>query len=533
VASLTDITKRKKVAVAHRESKRRYRELVENINDVIYTVNTEGVITYISPRVNELIGYESSEIIGKDFSKFVYEEDIPLLEKYYISIIRSGQSKSIEYRVQKRSGRIRWVRSSSRPNRLKDNVVSIQGVIADISELRTAEKEKNHMHKQLHKAQKMEAIGTLAGGVAHDLNNILSGLVSYPELLLMKLPENSSMRKPIQTIQRSGEKAATIVQDLLTLARRGVTVTEAVDLNHIVREFFVSPEYEKIKYYFPEMQVELTLDNNILPIIGSPVHLSKTVMNLVSNAAEAMSQGGKLHVTTQNEYIDFPISSYDDIDEGNYVLLTVTDNGIGIPVKDLDRIFEPFYTKKVMGRSGTGLGMAVVWGTIKDHNGYIDVQSKEGEGTTFKLYFPASSREIVTTKDKVAIEALRGNGESILVVDDVEEQREIATGLMTLLGYRVVALSSGEEAVAYLRNHSVDLLILDMIMDPGIDGLETYKQILGLHPGQKAVIASGFSETDRVKETQHLGAGVYVKKPYRLETIGLAVKQVLETKAAV
>ncbi|GAG24157.1 unnamed protein product, partial [marine sediment metagenome] len=243
-------------------------------------------------------------------------------------------------------------------------------------------------------------------------------------------------------------------------------------------------------------------------------------MNLVSNAAEAMPGGGEMLISTESRYIDRPIRGYDEVEEGDYVVLTVSDTGVGIPTEDLERIFEPFYTKKKMGRSGTGLGMAVVWGTVKDHNGYIDLQSIEGKGTTFTLYFPVTRKELAKDKAPVSIKDYMGKGESILIVDDVKEQRDIASSILSELGYSVSSVSSGEEAVEYLKNYSADLLLLDMIMDPEIDGLETYKRILEFHPAQKAIIASGFSETDRVKEAQKLGAGKYIKKPYTLEKIG-------------
>ena len=203
------------------------------------------------------------------------------------------------------------------------------------------------------------------------------------------------------------------------------------------------------------------------------------------------------------------------------------DDGLGIAANDLDRIFEPFYTKKVMGRSGTGLGMAVVWGIIHDHNGYIDIKTSEGVGTTFTLYFPIIREKETTKKDLIPIEEYLGNQEKILVIDDISEQREIAATILSKLNYSVTAVSSGEEAVEYLRENSVDLLVLDMIMDPGIDGLETYKRIKKIHPKQRAIIASGYSETDRVKKAKGIGAGKYIRKPYILEKIGLAVKKEL------
>ena len=403
----------------------------------------------------------------------------------------------------------------------------------EINERKLSEKERRYLETQLAKAQKMEAIGTLAGGVAHDLNNILSGLVSYPELLLMDLPEDSPLREPIVTIQESGQKAAAIVQDLLTLARRGVCVTEVLNLNQIIEQYLNSPENKKIMEYHPGVTIKRRLAPDAMNIMGSPVHLSKTIMNLISNAAEAMPGGGEILIRTANRSVATAIKGYDTIEEGEYVTLTVSDTGIGISADDLDRIFEPFYTKKTMGRSGTGLGMAVVWGTIKDHHGHIDLQSRLGEGTTFTLYFPVTKEKKPACTPHIPTERYKGNGESVLIVDDIKEQREIASGILKKLGYNVISVPSGEEAITYLKENSADVLVLDMIMNPGMDGLETYQKILQYHPGQKAIIASGYSESDRVKQVQNIGAGNYVKKPYSFEKIGLAVKDALTHSSTV
>jgi CheY-like chemotaxis protein len=272
----------------------------------------------------------------------------------------------------------------------------------------------------------------------------------------------------------------------------------------------------------------MQLAPDLMNMIGSPVHLSKTIMNLVSNAAEAMPRGGDITVRTENQYVEHFIHGYDSIERGDYLALTISDTGIGISPADRERIFEPFYSKKVMGRSGTGLGMAVVWGTVKDHKGYIDLQSDEGKGTTFTLYFPVTRQEMADKTRPVSMRDLMGGGQSIVVVDDVNDQREIATEMLQKLGYKVYAAKGGEDAVEYLRDHSADLLVLDMIMDPGIDGLETYRRVLEIHPGQKAIITSGFSESERVMEARRLGVGDYVKKPYLIEKLGLAVKQELK-----
>jgi CheY-like chemotaxis protein len=260
---------------------------------------------------------------------------------------------------------------------------------------------------------------------------------------------------------------------------------------------------------------------------GSPVHLSKVIMNLLSNAVEALTAAGEVKITTEYRYLNRPIKGYDVVDEGDYIVLTVADSGKGIAPEDLDKIFEPFYTKKVMGKSGTGLGLAVVWGTVKDHNGYIDVQSEDGKGSAFSLYFPLTLEVARSTPKAVSKEQVMGDGESILVVDDVLEQRDVAVSILSRLGYSVNAVSNGLDAVSFVAVQPVDLVLLDMIMDPGIDGLETYQRILDVRPGQRAVIVSGYSETERVKKAQQLGAGTYVRKPYRLETIGLAVRNAL------
>lgn len=385
-------------------------------------------------------------------------------------------------------------------------------------------------HSQLIHAQKMEAIGTLAGGVAHDLNNVLAGIVNYPELMLLNLSPDDPLRKPLLTIQHSGEKAAAIVQDMLCLARRGFNITEELNLNTVISEFVQSPEMEKILCFHPKVQMEVNLDEHLANIMGSSIHVTKMLMNLVSNAAEAMPEGGEIVITTKMQNITQPVDGSDEIAPGDYAVLIVSDMGIGISKEDMKHIFEPFYTKKKIGRSGTGLGMSVVWQTVEDHKGHITVQSEEGKGTAFTLHFPATRQESKKSETPMSIEELKGNGETILVVDDVEEQREATSLMLKQLGYSVVAVPGGEAAIEYVKDHAMDLVVLDMIMDPGINGLETYKRMLQLYPDQKAIIISGYSETKEVKETQRLGGGTYVRKPYGIIKIGMAVKNELNKK---
>ena len=384
------------------------------------------------------------------------------------------------------------------------------------------------LQERLQRAEKMEALGTLAGGVAHDLNNVLGIVIGYSEMLLMDTDGSDPIRPSLVTIMEGSEKAAAIVQDLLTLARRGVSGRKVLNLNRIITDCQKSPEFENLSFHHSYVTIKTDLEPDLLNISGSSVHLEKTLFNLVSNASESMTKGGIVTIKTANQYLDKPIQGYDEVREGDYVVLSVSDTGEGIPAADLKRIFEPFYTKKVMVRSGTGLGLAVVWGTVKDHYGYINVESEEGKGSTFTLYFPVTREDISAERVAVAISEYMGHGESILVVDDVKGQRDLAAEMLQTLNYNVASVSSGEEAVTYLKEHHADLMVLDMIMDPGMDGLDTYRSVLEIYPGQKAIIVSGFSETNRVNAAQALGAGAYVRKPYVIEKLGLAVRNELD-----
>ncbi|MDJ0780762.1 MAG: response regulator [Desulfosarcinaceae bacterium] len=382
------------------------------------------------------------------------------------------------------------------------------------------------LEARLQRAEKMEALGTLAGGVAHDLNNILSAIVGYPDMLLMDLSADSPMIGSLAAIKQSGERAAAIVQDLLTLARRGVVVNEVVNLNIIVEEYLKTPVFQKLCRFHPHIRVETHLASDLLNVKGSALHLAKTVMNLVSNASEAIQGTGTVVISTENRYVDQPLRGYDRVATGEYATMTVTDTGEGISPEDLEHIFEPFFTKKVMGRSGTGLGMAVVWGTVKDHKGYIDVSSTQGKGTVFTLYLPAT-REALAKRVDFDLKQYKGKGEHILVVDDVPEQRDLADQMLSRLDYQVTTVPSGEAAVAFVEKEAVDLVILDMIMDPGIDGLETFTRLSKRRPGIKVVIASGYSQTERVQAALDRGAGAYLKKPYSLEKLATTVRREL------
>jgi CheY-like chemotaxis protein len=299
----------------------------------------------------------------------------------------------------------------------------------------------------------------------------------------------------------------------------------ALSLNMVVNDYLGSPPFAHLQRAYPQVAVELDLAVDLPNVLGSPVHLSKVLMNLVTNAFEAMPGGGTLTVRTYYAQLDRPIAGYEVIESGEYVVLLVQDTGTGIEADDVGRIFEPFYTKKQLGRSGSGLGLAVVYGVAHDHKAHIDLQTQVGAGSAFRLYFPLAPGDSLLVEP---VERDYRGTETVLVVDDVPEQREVATRLLSSLGYRVRAVPDGRAALEALKREPVDLLVLDMLMGGDLDGLDTFRESRKLYPGQKAVIASGFSETERVLEAQELGVGHFLRKPYTLDSLGKAVRSELD-----
>lgn len=398
-----------------------------------------------------------------------------------------------------------------------------------LDNLEKAEGTRQTLEKQLVLSKKMEAIGTLASGVAHDLNNILSGVVTLPQFILQKLPEDSSIRPQLRTIENSGSKAAKIVEDMLTLSRSGMDVAKVIDPKRVVEEYLQSPECKQLSTSHPLVHIFVPKTTMVSNIRGSQVHLTKVLMNLINNSADAIEGYGQVKITLANMEATVPFGSDKHIPSGEYVCLSVTDTGSGISGEDLSHIFEPFFTKKTLGRNGTGLGMVIVWNTVKDHNGFIDVLSEKGKGTTINVYLPATDEQIIASKAPASGDKkFAGNNEKVVVVDDVDMQRDIAVMILNDLGYDAIALSSGVEAVEYVKNNPVDLVITDMIMDPGISGLETAQRILADRPDTKIILASGYSEAGMTNQAMEIGVKTFVQKPYAVTTLGKVVKNALE-----
>jgi len=521
-----DIISRKQIEEALRESEEKYRLLTELLPLAIFEIDDNGKVTFANKSALRSTGFTPEDIdVGISMLDVIAPQDHERALIMAQQVMQGRLTDGSEYLIQRKDSSTYPGFINTRPS--QSSTKGVTGYIFDLTSVKEAEKALLESEEKLARSKKMESLGLLAGGVAHDLNNVLAGIVSYPELLLLDLPEDSKFRKPIQTIHDSGTRAVDIVQDLLTIARGVASPKEPLNLNDVIKEYETSPEFNKLGKFHPTVEVKTDLDKNLMNISGSPIHIRKVIMNLVSNATEAIEGSGNVAISTINRYVDRPIRGYEDLKIGEYAVLTISDDGSGILSDHLERIFEPFFTKKVLGKSGTGLGLAVVWNIIQDHEGYIDVSSDE-KGTTFELYFPIVRDEVSVKELSMSIEDYKGGGESVLVVDDVEDQREITCEMLDTLGYRTKAVSSGEEAVAYLQERGVDIILLDMIMDPGINGRETYERIIKIHPKQKAIIVSGFAETDEVKKTQRLGAGKYIKKPLTLQEIGLAIREELK-----
>ena len=495
---------------------------IEQADEIIVITDSSGTIQYVNPVFEKVTGYASGEALGKNPRILKSGEHDDAFYQQMWKTITSGETWTGRVVNRKKDGSLFTEEMSISPvldrSGRTTNYVAVKRDITHVL----------HLEKQLRLAQKMEAIGLMAGGVAHDLNNILAGIVGYPDLLLMTLTKDSELRKPIMDIREAGKRAAAVVDDLLTVARGAAKTRTVHDLNQLILEYLHSPECQKLRSLFPKVEWESDLAAAHPSIVCSPVHIKKVIMNLVTNAGEAIIDQGRVIVSTRNQYMDEAAGAVHEMAAGEYVVLRVQDTGPGISVADAEHIFEPFYTKKALGRSGTGLGLTVVWNTVKDHEGKIVVENS-GRGTCFVLYFPvrAGGEEAVPAGDDKP-EDLAGRGERILVVDDEPVLRDIAGQTLRSLGYTVDSVSSGESALEFIRENPADLIVLDMLMEPGMNGRQTYEKIIRMYPGQKAVIASGFSKSDDVKAALRLGVGGFIKKPYSVEQLGRVVKEVLQ-----
>ena len=523
------ITDRKKTEEKLRESDKKIRSWLEYSPVCTQVLDRHFHMQYMSSAgINCRQLKDITKFYGKKFPFDCYPEPTRTDIVNNLKKIReTGEIVALETPVFDMAGDKLWYHSTFVPVTDKEGRCDYIIVVSiNTTDQKRAEEAQANLEKQLRQARTIEAIGLMAGGVAHDLNNILAGIVGYPEIILDALPDDSDLREPVIAIQESGKRAATVVADLLTITRGVATTREDHDLNTIITEYLKSPECKKLEVFHPNVIFQDRLNARQAYIYCSPVHIKKCLMNLLTNAAEAISDNGTIHISTSNQYLDTQIAAEHNLKTGDYIVLNVTDTGTGISENELEHIFEPFYTRKKMGKSGTGLGLTVVWNTVQEHEGSISVESTDA-GTCFQLYFPLAVEQKGVQENCNTVEEKTGQKEHILVVDDDPQILDLATRMLNRLGYTVNSVSSGEQAVQFIKEQSVDLILLDMLMEPGMNGYQTYKKITKHHPSQKAIIASGFSENNDVKAAILLGAHGFIKKPYSMDQLASAVRKAL------
>ena len=380
--SIADVRTLRKLA----EKEMQYHTLFDTATSSLYVFSEDGQLIDINASTVAMQGYTLAEMNAVPRDKLIHPDSLPDFNAF-TETIASGHSISGTGRCFHKNGTVIEVEYHARAFTIGGKTRCLLSAW-DITDRVAAEREKQEIQVKLARARKMEALGLLASSVAHDLNNILSGVVSYPELLLIDLPAESPLRKPIETIHESGQRAAAVVADLVTIARGASGSREVVNLNTLVEEYLASAEYSTLETLYPHIRITTDLDPDLLNTRCSTIHLKKALMNLVINAAEAIENGGTVNIATGNRYLDKPIRGYDEIHMGEYAVLTVSDEGTGISAEDIERIFEPFYTRKVMGRSGTGLGLTIVRDLVEAMGGTVRVESEPGEGTRFFVDLP-------------------------------------------------------------------------------------------------------------------------------------------------
>ncbi|MBI2952754.1 MAG: response regulator [Chloroflexi bacterium] len=508
---------RRKTEVALRESEARFLRMAENAHDIIYRYELQPrkTLSYLSPAITRVIGFAPEEYLADPglVRRIIHPDDRHLLD----AMLGSEPPLAVTVRWRHKEGHTVWTELRNVP--IQDeagNLVAVEGIARDISE-------RKKLEEQLLRAQRLEMAGTVVAQVAHDFNNLLSPLAAYPQLIKKHLSADHPAIRYCDTMLKAAQQMSAITDDLMALGRRGHFNQEITVLNPIVEQSIAQMPAQPTT-----LTVETDLAPDLLPVGGCDAQLLRVVSNLIGNARDAMNDNGILSVSTRNVYVDKPFGHFTRVEVGEYVALQVKDSGRGIAPEIIDRIFDPFFTTKQFSkRRGTGLGLSIVQGIVSDHRGYLDVETEPGKGAMFTVYLPVYRGKM---EEQPSQEVVGGN-EAILVVDDDEVQREVEREMLGTLGYRVDSVCSGEQAVSYLKERHVDLVVLDMVMPSGIDGAETYRRILAVRPGQQAIIVSGFAERERVREAQMLGAGPYLRKPVTLEKLARAVRDVLDRKA--
>ena len=523
-----DITSRKESETALRVSEEKYRTILEKMDEIYFEVDLAGSLTFFNQSFWKITKYSEEELMGLNFRAFMEAEEAKKVFERYNHVYRTGQpALDLEYEVIDKQGeRITLRVSASLIKNASGEPIGFRGVALDITERVKAEAEKARLEKQLLHAQKMEAIGRLASGVAHDFNNLLQAISGYIQLLLAGKEQDPKTRRYLTEVDGVVDRAAALVRQLLTFSRKVDPELKPLDVNLVVHQAI-----KMLERTLPKMiRIETSLSEGLRPIIGDSVQLEQILMNLGSNAMDAMPEGGWLAIETEAIILDEDFCRNNlGAKPGDYICLTITDNGFGMDRETLEHIFDPFYTTKEIGR-GTGLGLAMVYGIVKAHDGYITCDSRPDQGTVFRIYLPAGSAGEVHKDDETAAQtgAVYGN-ETILLVDDEETVLNITRDILELNGYIILTATSGEAALDLYKKHGrgIDLVIMDVGM-PGIGGHGCLKKLLELNPEVKVIIASGYAADEQVKKTLELGARGFLSKPFRLTTLVKEVRKVLD-----
>ncbi len=518
---INDITEHKKAEEALKESEEKYRELVERANDGIIIIQ-DKLIKFANSYALQMGGYTMEQIINKPFTDYLHPDDCNRVIEYYKKRLRGEKVPSV-YKAS-----IKHKNGEKIPIEINAGIINYKGrpadfvILRNITERVRAEEERKNLQEQLFQAQKMESIGRLAGGIAHDFNNILTGIMGYAELLKLQFPDiSTSEGKAADVILRGTERAADLTRQLLGFARGGKYNPIPLNINDVIKE--VIEVSEKIFEKNIDIKFELACDIGVIE--ADKTQIEQVLTNIIINAKDAMPLGGKLTFRTENVIIgeDF-LRKHPEFKTGRYVKISITDTGTGMADDVKSHIFEPFFTTK--GRDkGTGLGLATVYGIIKNHNGYIDVFSKPGKGTTFTIFLPISDKKILKkSNDKI----MKGSG-TILLVDDEDSVRNVSTKQLESLGYNVITAKDGSEAINIFRKEkdNVDLILLDMIM-PVLSGEKTFLELKKIKPEVKVIFISGYGKDSRAISTVKKGAISFIQKPFKLKNLSEVVYNALK-----
>jgi PAS domain S-box-containing protein len=517
-----DITARKRSEVALREGEERFRELAELMPETVFEVDLEGHLTFANRNAFNYFGYTPQDL-KKGLKSFdmIIPKDRERAQENVAKILKGDKTGINEYTALRKDGSTFPVMIHSAPIFKEGKPVGLRGFIVDITERKMAEEERRKLEVQFQQAQRFEALGTLAGGIAHDFNNLLMNIQGNTSLMLFEIEDRHPFFEPLKKIEKQVKSGALLTRQMLGYARKGKFNVTPVDLNQIVAE-----SAETFGRTRKEITIEREFDKDLFPVEADQGQIEQVLLNLYVNAADAMPGGGKLILKTKNEtHLNIKSNHYDP-KPGRYVQLTISDSGIGMDVQTLERIFDPFFTTKDMGR-GTGLGLASVYGIVKSHDGYIDVESEQGQGTTFTIFLPATERGI-EDKSEAAARLIKGSG-TLLIVDDEELVLDVGVNMLEKLGYTVLKAHNGTQAVEIFETHKdkIKMVILDIIM-PDMGGGEVYAKIKVINPEVKVLLSSGYSVDGQAIELLERGCDGFMQKPFTMEELSGKITQIMK-----